>query len=300
MLQANVSDLHNTRQPVQELHQLGDNFSEDPIIPGPESSRSPVPHSNTNGSVDRARVKGPTQSSPSQTHRLEPPVDIVVGDRTKIVRRRHNPNEMDGLVPHQSASGHRRHHSELEGKKALNIGSRKADMPDASLFTPSRSKPHNQILTPFVSSNRSPARRRTPSQNALMEKDAIETLLFMSSPENSGYQSGSRARKSSMSVSIEAQMAGSVHTSSQGSNTSGAKQLGTFDFFDQEAVRTTLPASVANNPSIGLEAQAGDEIDRLLDQMEVDRHSDAEFISYNFDFGSNGHPRSYELGDTNR
>lgn len=31
---------------------------------------------------------------------------------------------------------------------------------------------------------------RTPSQNAAMEKDAVETLVFMSSPKNSGFQRG--------------------------------------------------------------------------------------------------------------
>lgn len=43
----------------------------------------------------------------------------------------------------------------------------------------------------FVPATPSPQRRtatqRTPSQNAAMEKDAVETLLFMSSPINSGY-----------------------------------------------------------------------------------------------------------------
>lgn len=50
-----------------------------------------------------------------------------------------------------------------------------------------------------ISSKRSPraarpsASQRTPSQNAAMEADAVETLLFMASPNNSGYHPHSQA-----------------------------------------------------------------------------------------------------------
>lgn len=36
---------------------------------------------------------------------------------------------------------------------------------------------------------------RTPSQNAAMEKDAVETLVFMSSPKNVGYPRGTGLRR---------------------------------------------------------------------------------------------------------
>lgn len=47
----------------------------------------------------------------------------------------------------------------------------------------STSQPHSQSL----SSQSRPSSQRTPSQNAAMEADAVETLLFMASPSNSGY-----------------------------------------------------------------------------------------------------------------
>lgn len=217
-----------------------------------------------------------------------------------MVRRRPNPNENGHSTSQHTTSGHRRHRSELDGKTALNTASRWTGISNASPFTPSQSGPNSRALTPLLTSNRSPMKRRTPSQNALMEKDAIETLLFMSSPENSGYQSGSRPRKSSVSVSIEAQMAASKHTSSQESNNSRGKHLETPNFFEHEALRTSLPASITGNPTFGFEAQAGDEIDRLLDQMEGDGRSDTDLIAYSFDFGASQHPGSYEFSGGNR
>ena len=48
----------------------------------------------------------------------------------------------------------------------------------AGFYTPSR---HLHVSTS------SPSPKRTPSQNAAMEADAVETLLFMASPGNSSY-----------------------------------------------------------------------------------------------------------------
>ncbi len=42
-----------------------------------------------------------------------------------------------------------------------------------------------------------PGSQRTPSQNAAMEAEAVETLLFMSSPNNSGYHPPSHASQES-------------------------------------------------------------------------------------------------------
>lgn len=246
----------------------------------------------------------PQPSSTLQPPKLAPPVDIITGDKLKSARRRPNPNEVSGLQPHNSMSRHRRHYSEQEGKMALPAEPRWTDISQASSFTPShsRTRTNNRSLTPLVSTNQSPMKRRTPSQNALMEKDAIETLLFMSSPENSGYHSSSRARKSSVSVSIEAQMAASAHESSQGSNRSQPNQAGAFDLFDHEAIRASIPISMASNHSIGLEAEAGDEIDRLLDQMEVDRdnNADSRLMSDGFDIGASDHRGGYEFGNARK
>ncbi|KAF3401182.1 hypothetical protein DPV78_005627 [Talaromyces pinophilus] len=290
--QGSISGVHNTTTPVREFRQLDNGSS--------RMSQYHVTNSSVNGSINQAGANAATQSSSlSQTPRLAPPVDIVTGDRLKTVRRRPNPNEADGLVSHTSMPRHRRHHSEQEGTTVLAPGSRLTEALDA---TPLRLKANARALTPLLSSKGSPVKRRTPSQNALMEKDAIETLLFMSSPENSGYHSSSRARKSSMSVSIEAQMAASTQNSSQGSNTSTARQMATFNFLGGDALRNAASVPMAGHHFVGLEAQAGDEIDRLLDQMEVDKSSEAEshLISYDFDLGVGGQSGSYDFGGANR
>ncbi|MCJ1304862.1 hypothetical protein MMC08_007675 [Hypocenomyce scalaris] len=69
---------------------------------------------------------------------------------------------------------------------------------------PNPSQPLTSLHTNFITSTgtlpSTPPRQhqepapaiRTPSQNAAMEKDAVETLLFMSSPGNSGYRPPAR------------------------------------------------------------------------------------------------------------
>ena len=93
-------------------------------------------------------------------------------------------------------------------------------------------------------------------------------------------------------------MATSTQNSSQGSNTSAARQMATFNFLDGDALRTAASVPMAGHHFVGLEAQAGDEIDRLLDQMEVDKGSEAEshLISYDFDLGVGGQSGSYDFG----
>lgn len=113
---------------------------------------------------------------------------------------------------------------------------------------------------------------RTSSQNTLMEQDAIETLVFMSSPENSGYRSSPRslqpaASQRSLNESIYSNRNGMYTNPSQGS-------------------RSDVPHSGFVHPSknygfgLGLEARAGDEIDRLLDQMESDSEDDARYAAH--------------------
>lgn len=102
-----------------------------------------------------------------------------------------------------------------------------------------------------------------------MEQDAIETLLFMSSPENSGYRSSPRhvqpaATQQSLNESIYSKNS-DVSTNPSQQSQSDASYNG------------RVPAQ--ENYGLGLEARAGDEIDRLLDQMESDSEDDSLFAS---------------------
>jgi len=116
------------------------------------------------------------------------------------------------------------------------------------------------------------------SQNTSMEQDAIETLLFMSSPENSGYRSSPRplqtaSTQNSLNASLYGSKMGSMPGSHQSSQSSNFR-----NGFGSE--RT----------AVGLETHAGDEIDRILDQMESDSEDEGRFASYH-----HGRNRSHNL-----
>ena len=109
-----------------------------------------------------------------------------------------------------------------------------------------------------------------------MEQDAIETLMFMSSPENSGYRFSPRplqptSTQSSQNESINASSNGAHPDGSQGSQSSESHN----------------GRGLERKP--GLEAHAGDDIDRLLDQMDSDSDDEDRYASYRS--GINGaHP----------
>jgi hypothetical protein len=92
----------------------------------------------------------------------------------------------------------------------------------------------------------------------------------MSSPENSGYRSSPRplqplATQRSLNESIYSNQDGVGSHHSQGSQSKGSQDNG-------NPKHRTL--------GLGLEANAGDEIDRILDQMESDSEDDARYMSH--------------------
>jgi hypothetical protein len=103
-------------------------------------------------------------------------------------------------------------------------------------------------------------KQRTPSQNAAMEADAVETLLFMASPNNSGYHLPSQ---SSQVSSLRAKQPLSAMTSplrtqfSQASMNSPKRVA----FTDQHAAAAT-------------HIEKSDMIDRMLDDLPDDSEDD--------------------------
>ncbi|PKX99165.1 uncharacterized protein P174DRAFT_427386 [Aspergillus novofumigatus IBT 16806] len=188
---------------------------------------SPAARSDDLSSVSRSK-KSPGSSFSSKrmsaTPRLAPPADIVPSGSSSSRRRRPNPNqtleasEASRYISSFDDRKHRSQHGATDGSQKLLVP---GTPPLQSLSQPT-STPYNGL-----------SRQSTHSQNASMEQDAIETLLFMSSPESS--TSGSQLQDS--------QAAGEDH-----------RRAGQARY---------------------LEAQAGDEIDRMLDQME-DSDSDNE------------------------
>ncbi|EAW14370.1 uncharacterized protein ACLA_074070 [Aspergillus clavatus NRRL 1] len=88
-----------------------------------------------------------------------------------------------------------------------------------------------------------------------MEQDAIETLLFMSSPGNSAYHPHSQRQQSASHLSNTSITAGSSTTHSRSQDSQAEGEVSRLATGPLERARC-------------LEAQAGDEIDRMLDQME--------------------------------
>lgn len=183
--------------------------------------------------------------------KLAPPVDIVSNGENGR-RRRPNPNEWIQPPRRNPPPYHRRHHSQQE------FGNPKpySDYPGTPpLRPPTYSTAAHNSGAPDFQSN---------SQNSSMEQDAIETLLFMSSPANSDFRPNVRQRQDAISKSID---------SSMGSNSSVAGSSQPFGFNFQ------IPVLNSQSRLNGLEAQAGDEIDRMLDHMDdSDSEDERRFV----------------------
>ncbi|KAL2003430.1 hypothetical protein VTN02DRAFT_3833 [Thermoascus thermophilus] len=222
----------------------------------------------------------PPQSAPSDRPRLAPPVDIVSSSGGSS-RRCSNPNGTSLASSYDPYRRHRRHFSQQELRASSTAGSNGILVPGTPPLQNSHLQSGSNYLTPSIASNM-PPQERTPSQNALMEQDAIETLIFMSSPENSGYHPGSRPRHSNLSASIDAQAGlglsgmGTGTQSSQGSEHIPPRRV---SFADGEDVASASAPGSRHNSAAGLEAQAGDEIDRMLDQMDSDSDDERHYDS---------------------
>lgn len=214
--------------------------------------------------------------------KLAPPVDIISGWGGGR-RRRPNPNEWVQPPRISPPSRHRRHHSQLElGASKPYSGHESHAFPGTPSLRPSHENP---TFTPYNGYTRPP----TDSQESSMEQDAIETLLFMSSPENSGYRSITRQRHNTTSNSID---------SSMGSGSSSTSNPIRYLNRHMNTHYNTGPSALESHDQSrhsGLEAHAGDEIDRMLDQMG-DSDSEDEKRSASTRSRSHtvaGHPRRY-------
>ncbi|KAJ5460390.1 uncharacterized protein N7458_001942 [Penicillium daleae] len=195
--------------------------------------------------------------------KLAPPVDII-SSNGDTRRRRPNPNEpLQKPLGRGPYSHHKRHHStqELSLYSSTN-GSPRVVGPGTPLILPTSRGP--------TSSQEGFYGSRTQSQNTSMEQDAIETLLFMSSPENSGYRSSPRplqppATQRSLNESIYSNHNSVGSQPSHGSQSNRSQNSGDSKY---------------RPLGLGLEANAGDEIDRILDQMESDSEDDARYASH--------------------
>lgn len=204
----------------------------------------------------------PTKSL--QTPKLAPPVNIIASGSGR--RRRPNPNE-PGNSRYAPYTGHRRYHSQQEfGMSKLPASSNMTLAPETPPLRPSI-----HTASPGTHAH---SRARTHSHSTLMEQDAIETLLFMSSPENSGYRPSPKPQQHTIPKSIAPAASGS------GAGSQNKSQQ------PQVNGGNGVPNPGFTNQSSGTEARAGDEIDRMLDQMEDSDSDDGRAPSNHVGTGS--------------
>ena len=181
--------------------------------------------------------------------KLAPPADIIASGGSSR-RRRPNPNE---AIPKLSTSLHRRHRSQQEfvvSRPATH--SEKVLVPGTPPLRPSRMAPYSGA--------------GSHARSSAMEQDAIETLLFMSSPGHSGYHSSSQHSQPHQNVFPSSDPRGSDVRVPQSQDSHASSYRG-------QSIRGS------HGQELGLEAQAGDAIDRMLDQMDSDSDDDIKFAS---------------------
>ncbi|KAJ5164074.1 uncharacterized protein N7500_005904 [Penicillium coprophilum] len=243
-------------------------------LPAGNSGRfSPDSQTSSNGNSHQFPGHNRSRSALSSNQflsipKLAPPVDIISSNGHNQ-RRRPNPNAVTKPSDHTPISRHRRHHSYQENALIRPLNGQ-------ALLGPEKPSLSSSYASAPTSTPNGFYRPRTHSENTLMEQDAIETLMFMSSPENSGYRFSPRplqaaSTQNSLNVSINASSNETHHSETQGSQTS-------------ESHNGRGPE---RKPE--LEAHAGDDIDRLLDQMDSDSEDEGRYASYRL--GINGaHP----------
>ncbi len=112
--------------------------------------------------------------------------------RSKTIAGPHT--NLNGLAPASATQAARRG---LAPPANIVSGNRRRPTANGAVNGPHANGPYTQSRNMHVS--KSTPKQRTASQNAAMEADAVETLLFMASPGNSGYHSNtSQATGSNM------------------------------------------------------------------------------------------------------
>ncbi|OJD19841.1 hypothetical protein AJ78_00200 [Emergomyces pasteurianus Ep9510] len=230
--------------------------------------------------------------------RLAPPADIVSGNGN-ATRRRPNPNDalLETVFPNHNH--HSRNKSFTDGEHSAS-STQTTTSTVAILDTPPHSQPQlsHQSATPVptTATAKLVPKLRTPSQNALMEKDAIETLLFMSSPENSGYHPNSQqTQQSDYSGTHLTLPPPSLPSSLSQQSSSIENRLGLGIHHDNtpNTSRPTRKVSFADDKSTGSndvyprnensglrEHEAGDAIDRMLDELgDSDSESEGDWLT---------------------
>lgn len=133
-----------------------------------------------------------------------------------------------------------------------------------SLFTTNLHSP-NRHMGPKTPSPKKPSKLRTPSQQAAVEKDVVESLLFMSSPGNSDYRPHT-------APSGTPSMSEIAHHASQTSYPSASVR----DAAKIHSGQPNYPVSNSQSLSRSRRPLSDAEINKMLDEMPETSSSDDE------------------------
>lgn len=139
----------------------------------------------------------------------------------------------------------------------LTPSSRRRPTPNSAYQSVHGPQPHSRPMH----TARPPTSQRTPSQNAAMEADAVETLLFMASPSNSGYIPASQASQESTFRS----------TQPFASQTSPLRTQ-----FSQASVTSPKRVAFSDDGSSDPSVDKAALIDRMLDELSDDSDDELE------------------------
>lgn len=185
------------------------------------------PTGSTNAQVQSTKPAGPS---------LEPPANIFSRNT-----RRNNPQQVQPPTLYTKSLSSLSTSSETSGRS----------------FIPA---------TPPPASQKRATATRTPSQNAAMEKDAVETLLFMSSPVNPGYHPRSR---NGLSPGTPVRIPDRAAGKRVGFAATGPGGNVGFESSDEEPRSVGLSRSRASQLHTSLGTfDKEDDIDRMLDAMD--------------------------------
>lgn len=263
-----TSPAHSSSRPRQSLsfshpEPRGPEQEEAGVAPVAETRNiSLMPNGQNNSGV-------PAKLDMSQIPKLAPPADIVARNGASAPRRRPNPN--------LSHNDDRNNDATFKSPDKPSLSQQSSNSSSQTNFLTRDTPPP---LPPPA------AGQRTPSQNALMEQDAIETLLFMSSPENSGYRANSQqpAQPSNLNaVSSATMLPPTQHNQPIVHPGAGLRNHGEeVNYPDNGAsdhlTKNAPSAPTYNNGAVprgGPQRHPRDEIDQILDEMP-DSDSDME------------------------
>lgn len=156
------------------------------------------------------------------------------------------------------------HRANGNQQRTENRPQRRALAPPADIVPGARRRPHHANAPPsryrsVISPRATGTKQRTASQNAAMEADAVETLLFMASPGNSSHHPSASGRIASARMSAP--------TSSQASPLKS-------EFPSHDDILASPPRRVAftgvleMSPRTARRPSQFHDIDRMIDEMD--------------------------------